>query len=83
MLSGRLAQVILAQVIVHSVLPDTYQKRCTIYYLVGGVDMAIEHLCIDELPISAQHVVLSMLFNRYSWSNHCMHMCISPTNQGT
>lgn len=50
-----------AQFIVYSVLQEgpgyPHLPKALYYYLVGGVDMAIEHLSLDELPLATQYVV--------------------------
>ena len=48
-----------AKVIVHSVFQEgpAFPYFPQSYYLVGGMKMAVEHLCIDELPLAAKNVV--------------------------
>ena len=51
----------LAHVIVHSVLQEgpgfPHLPKAVYYYLVSGVDEAVQHLSVQELPLATQHVV--------------------------
>ncbi len=51
----------LGQIIVHSVVQEgpgfPYLPKSIYYYLVGGIDLAVTHLCIEELPSATQYVV--------------------------
>ena len=51
----------LGQVIVHSVLNEGPAFPClpkaVYYYMIGGIDVAVPHLSLEELPAEAQYVV--------------------------
>ena len=48
----------LAHIIVHSVLQEGPGFPClpkaVFYYIIGGIDEAIKHLCVEELPLPTQ-----------------------------
>ena len=51
----------LGQVIIHSVLQGGPAFPCLpkaiYYYLVGGIEHAVSHLSVDELPLEVRYVV--------------------------
>ena len=51
----------LGQVIVHSILQGGPAFPClpkaVYYYLIGGIELAISHLSVDELPLEVQFIV--------------------------
>jgi hypothetical protein len=59
LLGGHYAR--LGQVIVHSVLNEgpafPHLPKAVYYYMIGGIDVAVPHLSIEELPAEAKYVV--------------------------
>ena len=57
----------LGQVIVHNVVQEgpgfPHLPKSIYYYLVGGVDLAVTHLCVEELPCATQYVVEQVRIN--------------------
>ena len=55
----------LGQVIVHSVLNEGPAFPCLpkaiYYYMVGGIDSAVPHLSLEELPAETQYVVKKVI----------------------
>ena len=51
----------LGRVIVHSVLQEgpgfPYFPKSIFYYLVGGIDLAVTYLSVDELPLAVESLV--------------------------
>ena len=63
LLGGHYAR--LGQVYVHSVLNEgpafPYLPKAVYYYMIGGIDVAVPHLSLEELSKAAEYVVEKVL----------------------